>query len=385
MKSDRDILGATGAPARCDSGGGATGGGGGAAYEPSGNASDKKKDRAAFSRLGFALLATVAVNAVLQISAGAILGAFFPTVGENYAVTYTILTLCYYCAAMPVGMFIMSGMPKPPERREKFRVSAGGAYGALGISFLAAYVGSYLAGIMNSLFSSLLGTTSESGLSSLSDRIPLWLFFLLTVVAAPIFEELYFRRFVTEKLRTWGNGTAIILSSLIFALEHGNVEQFFYTFLAGVVFAYVYLKTGKMRYSVALHAAFNLLGGFLPLLAERLAPSGESVRLFYEAFEELGGEVSKEALLLLVGLFGDVLPYLAVSGISSACSLGLAISGAVTLAAWRKDLFDKKFWCPRGGERRIEKSRVGETVFLAPGFILYVTVMIALMIFGFYV
>ena len=53
---------------------------------------------------------------------------------------------------------------------------------------------------------------------------------------------------------------AIFGSAFLFGLFHGNFGQFFYAFAVGAVFAYVALRTGGIRYTVALHFLVNLLG-----------------------------------------------------------------------------------------------------------------------------
>ena len=60
-------------------------------------------------------------------------------------------------------------------------------------------------------------------------------------------------------------GLKKILSALLFAFFHGNVNQFFYAFLIGGFFAYVYIKTGKIKYSIALHIILNLMGSVVSL------------------------------------------------------------------------------------------------------------------------
>ena len=59
----------------------------------------------------------------------------------------------------------------------------------------------------------------------------------------------------------------MILSGVLFGLSHGNFYQFFYAFGLGVVFAYVYINTGKLRYTIIFHAIINFLGSIVALHA----------------------------------------------------------------------------------------------------------------------
>lgn len=49
----------------------------------------------------------------------------------------------------------------------------------------------------------------------------------------------------------------------MFGMAHGNFSQFFYAFGIGILWAYVYAKTGKVRYTIGFHMLFNLLGGVI--------------------------------------------------------------------------------------------------------------------------
>lgn len=84
-----------------------------------------------------------------------------------------------------------------------------------------------------------------------------WPSWLMTAVAAPVFEELIFRKTLIDKLRPQGERTALIMSSLLFALVHQNTVQFFYAFGAGLMLGMLYLRTGRVAYTMLLHAMVN--------------------------------------------------------------------------------------------------------------------------------
>lgn len=84
---------------------------------------------------------------------------------------------------------------------------------------------------------------------------PMW---LVAVVAAPIFEELVFRKFVLDRVGNLGEGIAVLTSALIFGLAHKNAGQFFLAFFLGLLFAKIYLRTGKIVYTMLLHFLINM-------------------------------------------------------------------------------------------------------------------------------
>ena len=85
-------------------------------------------------------------------------------------------------------------------------------------------------------------------------------------VLAPVFEELVFRKVMVDRVLPYGEWPAILFSGITFGLFHGNLTQFFYAALLGMVLAYVYIRTGNILYSIGLHACVNFLGGVLPML-----------------------------------------------------------------------------------------------------------------------
>ena len=97
----------------------------------------------------------------------------------------------------------------------------------------------------------------------------LWAVILSAVILAPIMEELIFRKLVLDRLAGYGPAVAMSVSALVFGLAHGNFYQFFYAFLLGLIFAYIYLRTGKVRYSMMLHMMVNFCGSVIPILIMR--------------------------------------------------------------------------------------------------------------------
>jgi membrane protease YdiL (CAAX protease family) len=82
---------------------------------------------------------------------------------------------------------------------------------------------------------------------------------LLVGVAAPIAEELFFRGVIYRYARGWGVATAILSSSLVFALIHLNLVVGLNALLLGVVTALVYERSGSLWAAAIVHVVFNAL------------------------------------------------------------------------------------------------------------------------------
>jgi membrane protease YdiL (CAAX protease family) len=88
---------------------------------------------------------------------------------------------------------------------------------------------------------------------------------LIVGIAIPFYEEVFFRGFLFASLdRRWGGKTALVVSSVFFAIVHGLtffVPLLFLSFLIG----WLRLRTGNLRMSFYLHASnnsFSVLAGY---------------------------------------------------------------------------------------------------------------------------
>jgi membrane protease YdiL (CAAX protease family) len=99
-----------------------------------------------------------------------------------------------------------------------------------------------------------------------SSALLLGLSALLAVVFAPVCEELFFRGFIFPGLaRAWGPVTGIAASGILFGSAHllGNPTLYksMIQFSAiGMVFAFVYWRSGNIFSSMLAHFTFNLIG-----------------------------------------------------------------------------------------------------------------------------
>ena len=79
------------------------------------------------------------------------------------------------------------------------------------------------------------------------------------VVVAAITEELVLRGYVMGNLRKYGDTFAILASSVVFALMHGNLVQAPFALIAGMGLGYLSVKTGTIWTGITIHACNNLI------------------------------------------------------------------------------------------------------------------------------
>lgn len=93
-----------------------------------------------------------------------------------------------------------------------------------------------------------------------------WFSYLYVMALAPITEEILFRGFFTEILKhSYAPWPAVMISSLLFAIGHGQIVWIVYAFLMGVVLSFIAQKSGTIYSSIFVHIGFNT-ASLLPLL-----------------------------------------------------------------------------------------------------------------------
>ncbi len=111
-------------------------------------------------------------------------------------------------------------------------------------------------------FLSLIGFPVQEGLPLVNPTtFPLYLLAILLMAVIPaICEELLFRGVILQGLRSrFGDWASIALSALMFALMHGNLQQFVYPFILGGIMGWLVLRTGSLVSSMLVHFINNFL------------------------------------------------------------------------------------------------------------------------------
>ena len=89
------------------------------------------------------------------------------------------------------------------------------------------------------------------------DLISTLILVFLMVIIAPLLEEFWVRGILYDALKPYGNGTAIIISSVIFGLMHGSINMLFYTTALGFALGYIRYATDSLFVVTILHLIIN--------------------------------------------------------------------------------------------------------------------------------
>lgn len=133
-----------------------------------------------------------------------------------------------------------------------------------------------------------------------------WLELAAVFVPAVFHEELFFRGYPYQKLRTRSRGLALLLLAIVFAALHANNTAvtplaLFNIFLGGILLGLAYERYERLWLPIGLHLAWNLMSG--PILGHEVSGHDVVMSVFVERGwgPELltGGEFGIEGSVLM--------------------------------------------------------------------------------------
>lgn len=275
---------------------------------------EEKEVRGTFSGAGFLYTLLLLLHMGLAFGIVVLLRRFAPEFAQNPNAVFFYDSLPFYLIVVPV---IFSAMKKLPQCvPQKTPLGAGRYAICLCVGCLFMVAGSLIGSTVTSVLEGLTGRPAES-VSDVIGGANIFLALLFVGVLAPVAEELIFRKALIDGLSRFGQGAAVLASGLVFGLAHGNFSQFFYTFGLGLIFGYIYIKSGKIYLTVLPHALLNCTSVLMnKLVLPRLLP----------LIKELPGQADPEELMRLVG--GE-LPAMVAMGIYASLLYGAAFLGLI--------------------------------------------------------
>lgn len=222
---------------------------------------DIRAARKIFSRVGFSFFMLALASVAMQAAVFQFIDWAFPKWTASSLINYALILLPMYLIATPICIFFLRKLePRPLEQKP---LTFGSFLGFLMMCLPIMYAGNFLGMFVTNLIVDNTGSTSTESITTLILGSDLLANLIFIGLIAPIVEELLFRKFLIDRIAKYGEGIAVLTSALMFGLFHGNFTQFFYAFGLGLMFAYVYCRTGKLRYSIILHMIINTLGSVL--------------------------------------------------------------------------------------------------------------------------
>ena len=222
--------------------------------------------------IGLAYVAYLVVSALSQTGIAMITSWLIPWIGHDAWMVLCIIFM--YPLALFLYWLILQMVPKA-RQKWTYPMGVGRFLGWFVICMGGVYFGNLIGQFLMAVVSAITGQPMVNQVEEMIMDMSLWAVIVSAVILAPIMEELIFRKLVLDRLAGYGPAVAMVVSALVFGLAHGNFYQFFYAFLLGLIFAYIYLRTGKVRYSMMLHMMVNFCGSVIPILLLRVADENE--------------------------------------------------------------------------------------------------------------
>ena len=222
--------------------------------------------------IGLAYVAYLVVSALSQTGTAMITSWLIPWIGQDAWMVLCIIFM--YPLALFLYWLILQTVPKA-RQNWTYPMGVGRFLGWFVICMGGVYFGNLIGQFLMAVVSAITGQPMVNQVEEMIMDMSLWAVIVSAVILAPIMEELIFRKLVLDRLAGYGPAVAMFVSALVFGLAHGNFYQFFYAFLLGLIFAYIYLRTGKVRYSMMLHMMVNFCGSVIPILIMRVADENE--------------------------------------------------------------------------------------------------------------
>jgi len=326
---------------------------------------DESKAKKRFSRVFLALfLYQIIAYAIIFAAQLAVMAIFGAEKAESILGNYTFVMLsnfvAMYLIAFPILYLILRGMRS--VERPKRDMSIKELFSLFLVAEAFMYFGNLVGSYLNAFISALTGAEIENGIANIIENAPMWLIIFMVVLVGPVVEELIFRKLLFDKLGHYGDRLVIIVSAIAFGLFHGNLYQFFYAVLVGLVLGYVYSRTANIVYPIIIHVLLNFMGSVIPMLIY------DEINAFTELSE-----------LMMSGAEYDIAEYGRLSlivGTYSMIELALVIAGVVIFFKKRRSIFisDRcEVLIPKARRVAVTLLNVGAMLFLIFAIILMAT------------
>ena len=307
-----------------------------------------------FSKLGLMFFLGTLIIYAAQLAIVMVVRKVKPewTTHPDMGIIISILPL--YLIGMPLLIMLVKKVPAINIERRKMKP---GAFVIAAIMcFAVMYISNIVGNVITIIISLLKGGAVQNVVMQMTNETSLWLIILYMVICAPIMEEYIFRKLIVDRTARFGQGVAIVTSGLMFGLFHGNLNQFAYAFTLGIFLAYLYVKTGNIKITIALHMMINFVGGFISTILMRVLD-----------LEEMNEALSSPDMQVMMDYMMNNLGGLIAYMIFAFFVFGMMIAGGILLIV---NLCQKKFVLAKG-EVEIPKGKKFSAVMLNVGMILY--------------
>lgn len=299
-------------------------------------------NRRFFSKIGFNYFALEIIVLVLNLFIGLFISMINPNLLSNQTMMTFFSAIWTYLLPLPIFIYIMR--KTEAKTLEKHKMTVKTFVICISITMFLMWIGNIMGVIITSGIGSLIQHEVANPIHDVINNSGLVANLIIITTIAPIFEELIFRKLLIDRTIKYGGTISVLLSGLLFAFFHGNLNQFFYAFLLGGFFAIIYIKTGQIKYTIGLHMIINFIGSVVSLFVSQPLM-----------------DLANGSVISPTSTFGVIL-YILIT-------LGLTVMGLIySIKYFDKSRFD-------GSEKEIILKNPVSTILLNPGIICFILLM----------
>jgi len=258
------------------------------------------------SAVGARYAAFCVVFLLIQFVGSLALALTVPSVVKAYktSISFGLVVLAVDLIGFPFIWLLMKGIPK--VRIEQHSISFSQWFTFLCMSEALILAGSMIGNPIHTALTSPFTGSNLNNASNLMENSNVVIRTLVVGIGAPVFEELIFRKVLIDRTIKYGEYVSIVLSGIMFGLLHGNFSQFFFAAFIGMLFGYIYIRTGRIRYTIFLHMAINLSSALVlqTLLQGILTSRAEDMSLLSKVCAVLA--IAWAGGVLAIGIIGIV-------------------------------------------------------------------------------
>lgn len=222
-------------------------------------AREKKEIRMISLSMACAIIAYLLIQSlfVVILNAAGLYGLYESSPIFQYAFSIIGVSVC--AVAVPFGIMALINRKKyvtplfPAKKVKPLTACAWVFFGAL-CCVAANIIVSYVVALTKILFGYELTQSTAANPDSVFACI---MEFIAMAIVPAICEEFAMRCCSLQLLKKYGTGFAVFAVSIVFGLLHGNVIQFIFAFLIGIVLAVVTVKTENILPAIFIHALNN--------------------------------------------------------------------------------------------------------------------------------
>lgn len=223
----------------------------------------KKKESKELRKFGIFFGTAIVLYLAIQVVCSMLLKEFdlieLYSTSSIFQTCFNILCISFLAVAVPFGIVALINKKhykNPIIPNHTIKPSKCIAWVCFGLG--SCICANFIVNFVITIFKNVLGLElTQSEVVAPTTLLECMFEFIGLAIIPAICEELAMRCCTLQLLRQYGAGFGIVTVSIVFGLLHGNVIQFLFAFIIGLVLAYVTIKTESIIPALLIHGLNN--------------------------------------------------------------------------------------------------------------------------------